>query len=246
MRNALQPANGLPPEIISRIVRSVPDEIPADTTHKIVPLTHVCQYWREVIISTPEHWTSISTESGRNLAMLYLERAKTAPLEIHLDGPHIREDYWPELLRPNIRNTGSLCVAGLRGVDEVTTAFPNFPQSAPNLRSLKLVATGILDLDQSVDPFGSSAHSLRSLTLKHVPFYPSFLNLRTLTTLCLTDHSFNLHFWTFWRRITLSKVPVCGFRSRRLPSVVPDVDPQSRIDFGTYRCLASKPQIPRP
>ena len=184
--------NRLPLEIISRIVRSVPDEIPADT-NQIIPLTHVCQSWRKLIISTPEHWTSISTESSRNLAVLILERAKTAPLEIHLNASDIREGDWLDLLRPNIQNTRSLCVTGLQGVGEVTTAFPNFPQSAPNLRSLKLVKTGTPDFGQSVDPFGWSAHSLRRLTLERVPLYRSFLNLRNLTMLSLTNYRFNLH-----------------------------------------------------
>ena len=188
----LQPVNRLPPEIISRIVRYVPDNIPADTS-QIIPLTHVCRYWRELIVSTPEHWTSISAESSRDLAALSLERAKTAPLEIYLSASHMREVGWLHLLRPNIRETRSLCVVGLQSAREVTTAFRNFPLSTPNLQSLKIVKSGNPDLRRSADPFEWSAHSLRHLTLEQVPLYPSFLNLRALTTLSLTNHDFDHH-----------------------------------------------------
>ena len=187
--------NKLPPEIISHIVRYVPDEIPNNTS-QIIPLTHVCRHWRKIIISTPEHWTSISTESGGDLAALSLERAKTAPLEIYLSAPHMREVGWLRLLRPNIRKTRSLCVVGLQSVREVTTAFQKFPLSTPNLQSLKLVKTETPDSSQSVDPFEWSAHSLRRLTLEQVPLYRSFLNLRALTMLSLTNLCFNLNLET--------------------------------------------------
>jgi len=118
----------------------------------------------------------------------------TAPLDIQLNMDRIRKDNWVvDLLRPKIQNARSLAVLGRPKAKDVTTAFPNFPRSMPNLRSLKIVKGAGPDWDQSIDPFGSSAHSLRCLALDNVPLYPSFLNLRTLTTLFLRDHKFHLH-----------------------------------------------------
>jgi len=118
----------------------------------------------------------------------------TAPLDIQLDMDRIRKDNWVvDLLRPRIQNARSLTILGRPKAKDVTTAFPNFPRSTPNLRSLKIVRGVGLDWDRSVDPFGSSAHSLMCLALDNVPLYPSFLNLRTLTTLFFRDHKFHLH-----------------------------------------------------
>jgi len=195
LRNALGPLNKLPREIISSIVQFVPDDQVSDHIRQIIPLTHVSRYWRKIIISTPDHWTTISAQSGRKLVELSLERAVAAPLDIHLDMDQFRQNDWiVDLLRPKVQNTGSLTVhSPSRGAEDVTTAFPNFPQSMPNLRSLEIITGGGPEWDRSVDPFGSLACSLRCLTLVNIPLYPSFLNLGTLTTLSLDDHKFHLH-----------------------------------------------------
>ena len=78
----IQPVNWLPPEILSQIARDVPEEQDKDA-RTIIPLTYVCRYWRDSIISIPENWTLISTRS-RGLVVLSFERAKAAPLKLYL------------------------------------------------------------------------------------------------------------------------------------------------------------------
>jgi len=118
----------------------------------------------------------------------------TAPLDIYLDVRRFRGDNSIlDPLKPKVKNTRSLIVSGRPRAEEITTAFPDFPRSMPNLRSLEIANGRGPDWDRSVDPFGSSAHSLRCLTLEDVPLYPSFLNLRTLTTLLLNSVKFYLH-----------------------------------------------------
>ena len=51
---------------------------------KIVPLIHVCVYWRESIITAPENRSMISSDS-ESLAALSLEQSKAFPLGITLD-----------------------------------------------------------------------------------------------------------------------------------------------------------------
>src|SRR5882762_10368238 len=82
LRNTLRPVNRLPPEIISYIARNVLGNSAVDTA-SIIPLTHVCRYWRDSIISMPENWALISSD-WRKLAELSLERAKAAPLSVRL------------------------------------------------------------------------------------------------------------------------------------------------------------------
>ena len=186
----LRPVNRLSPEILSRIARYFRDDFNGDTS-AILPLTHVCRYWRESIISTPENWTIIS-DSRRNLTAVSLERAKAAPLEVHLDMGAIREDrQFLDLLIPHFQNTRTLRVSGLMTFEDLSL-FNRYPMIS--LRSLTLSESDKGDdWNRSIDPFKSSAYALQYLKLVGVPLYPSFRNLRTLTGLDLHDPWCNLH-----------------------------------------------------
>ena len=178
----LQPINRLPPEVISRIARH---RTGIDTCW-VVPLTHVCRYWRGSIVSTPENWTSISSYR-KGLAALSLERSKAAPLQLFLNIVTLRRD--PELrdlIIPHIQNTETLQAGNLPTIEDFTQILSNFPQSMPNLRSLTLERSHDNPRwNPSTDPFGSFPHTLRSLWLFDIPLYPSFVQLRTLTKLTL-------------------------------------------------------------
>ena len=142
-------------------------------------------------MSTPENWTMISNYR-RNVAVLSLERAKAAPLEISLNMAKVREDpQFFDLLAPHFQNTEILRISGLSTIGDLSF-FIQHPMD--NLRSLALSdLPGVGNWDRSIDPFESSAHALRYLKLFQVPLYPSFLNLRTLTELDLYDSRCNLH-----------------------------------------------------
>ena len=190
----LAPVNRLPPEIISHISRCVLGGDAIDT-RSIVPLTHVCRYWRDSIISTPDNWTPISNER-EGLAALSLERAKAAPLTINLDLYKLELTKHPQfrkLLLSNIQDTRSLSVFGFYTIGELTRGLPRIPKSMPNLRSLTLLNNGLSEWTRPIDPFDFSAHTLRGLSLRNIPLYPSLLSIRTLTELTLVDRNFNLH-----------------------------------------------------
>ena len=143
--------NKLSPEVVSSIARYVQDGDISDHTDQIIPVTHVCQYWRGIIISTPGHWTSISTKSSTELARLSLERAESDRLDVYLDMPRIMGGDWIfDLLRPKMQNIRTLTIFPW-GAEDLAEAFPNFPQSTPNLRSLKMLQPpGEPDWDRSV------------------------------------------------------------------------------------------------
>ena len=189
----LQPVNRLPPEILCSIARRFLDENAIDA-RSIIPLTHVCRYWRDSIISAPDNWTLIS--NGRvELAALSLARAKAARLNVSIDICQFRADPTSfGLLTPYLQNIDTLCARDLPSIEELTRALPGFPQSTPNLRSLTLLCTySSAKWDPSIDPFESLTPTLKCLSLFKVPLYPSLLNLKTLTDLTLRSHCFEFH-----------------------------------------------------
>jgi len=177
----------LPPEIISQIARSSLEPYHIDPI-SIIPLTHVCQYWRESIISAPQNWTLISIPR-LGLTALSLERSRVAPLHIDFDMSfRTRTPRFCNLIAPHIQRIKTLRVRQIPTIEGFKKAFPNFPQSMPNLQSLNLARTedeGLPDWDLSIDPFGSLPNTLTSLVLDDIPLYPSFLKTRTLTVLGL-------------------------------------------------------------
>ena len=181
----LQPANTLPPEVISRIAQCFLDEY-SFNSKSILPLTHMCRYWRESIISAPENWTLISPYHV-NLAALSLERSKAAPLQLRLDMYSVtQEPEFCSLIIPHVHKTGTLQFGGLTTVEDFVQALPDFPRSMPHLRSLVLERfNDDPKWDSSIDPFESFSNTLRSLSLLDIPLYPFFLKLRTLTKLSL-------------------------------------------------------------
>lgn len=104
-----------------------------------------------------------------------------------------RENGFSVLITPYLQHIETLDVRYLSGIGQLTQALPDFPRSLPNLRSLTLSTTSILNLDESVDPFGSLTPTLKRLSLLGMPFYPSFHRLRALTSLTLLSFRFNLH-----------------------------------------------------
>ena len=193
-RNLSQLVNRLSAEILTCIVRWVPREDDTDT-RSIIPLTHVCRYWRDLIVSIPWVWTLISSNGSGDLAALSLQRAKAAPLELWLNSDQLRKKPgFSELIAPYAQNIGTLRFSGLGRIEEFRHTPPNFPQSVPNLRSLVLCAESKDGpWEHFADPFESLTPTLKYLELEWIPLYPSLLRLRTLTELTLRYYRSTLH-----------------------------------------------------
>ena len=193
LRNLLQPVNRLLPETLSRIARFMDKD--AIDTRSIIPLTHVCRYWRESIVSTPGNWTLVSSERI-GLAELSLERCRAVPLELWLDMGQVRTNPgFSARVTPHVQNIGALRINCISTTEELAQTFLGFPQSMPNLRSFSL-SPGLLHA-ATVDPFAESTPALTHLSLAYVPLYPSLQRLRTLTDLTLRNHRFDLNLDTF-------------------------------------------------
>ena len=192
LRNLLQPVNRLPPEILSLIAQDVVEGYSnCKDASQMVPLTHVCRHWHQLLISIPENWTLISNQSNKDMAAVCLQRAKAAPLEITIlvVSPTDPGFLFPHILEPYVQNTRTLSVNSISTIEELKAMFPDFPRSMPRLESLKLESERCQaehDVDWSIDPFEPFTFTLRSLSLTGVPLYPSLLGIRTLTDLSLT------------------------------------------------------------
>ena len=185
----MQPVNRLPPEILSHVAQYLigDDE---DDAISVVPLTHVCRYWRESIISTPEIWTLISDKNG-NMTAVCLQRAKAAPLKITLRVP--LNSSFHDIFAPHLQNTQTLAVHFISTIEKLRSVFPNFPRSMPALRSLELIRPQDTEWDRTIDPFESFLPPFERLQLAGVPLYASLLKLGTLTEFTISNRRFNLH-----------------------------------------------------
>ena len=118
---------------------------------------------------------------------LTLERFKAAPPQLKLDSRFSDPETFCDLMTPYIHNVETLEFEELTVIEDLSQLLPNFPQSTPNPRLLKLeLEDDKPEWDPSINPFGSFPNTLRSLTLSDIPLYPSFLKIRTLTGLSLT------------------------------------------------------------
>ena len=158
-------------------------------TKSIIPLTHVCRYWRKSIASVPANWTLISN-FNKNLMALSLERAKATSLIVHLDMDKGEAGFF-DVLAPYVQNIDTLHAEGYTTIEKFRQALPKFPQSTPNLRSLSLSSDTYWD--RSIDPFESLTTNLRYLKLGNIPLYPSLLRLRSLKRFAYANHKFDLH-----------------------------------------------------
>ncbi|KAF9777980.1 hypothetical protein BJ322DRAFT_1222039 [Thelephora terrestris] len=196
LRKVAQPVNRLPPETLSHIAQYLIDDHDEDAI-SIVPLTHVCRYWRRSIISTPANWTLISSEN-EDMTAVSLQRAKAAPLKITLHMPLGSSSH--DIFAPYLQNTRALAIHSISTIEELTKTFPSFPKSMLNLRSLEL--GHLFDDDESefqtgsnrsTDPFGSFIPPLEYLLLRDIPLYPSLRGLKTLTEVYIEYCELNFH-----------------------------------------------------
>ena len=199
LRNLIRPANRLPPEVLASCAGFVSDADP----RPIVPLTHVCRYRRESIISNPGNWKSIGID-WKKLVPLCLERAGAVPLVVDIAVPDCkRDETFLNSLLPHVPRIGSLRLTGYSSVETVADDLPGFFAS-PMLRLTSL------DLQQTTEPaqLFPSDHSplpppflavskLKSLSLTQTPLYPILFTITSLVELRLIGYTSPFHFDTF-------------------------------------------------
>ena len=187
----MQPVNRLHPEIITLCATFVSDDDP----RPIIPLTHVCRYWRRTITSSPGNWASLSS-SWRALVPFCLERAGTVPLAMGItvdcQSSKFKRDRKLFLgFIPHFSRTFRLSLAWDTSIDDISDDLPGFlDTSMPSLT--------FPDLRQKRGSFRSSAvlepplfqnlSKLKSLCLARVAPYPTIFKVSTLVELKLRGY----------------------------------------------------------
>ena len=61
----------------------VVDRVPEYHAEQIIPLTHICRYWRKVLLSHPRIWSTLCVKPGNPRAISeWLARSQKAPLTV--------------------------------------------------------------------------------------------------------------------------------------------------------------------
>jgi hypothetical protein len=171
--NTFIPANGLPPEILSRVLEYRTRE------RDLVAATQVCRYWRSTLISSPSLWTCFQFQSSHDFdrTLTYLERSKSAPIDVSVSSDWSRNFDVLEYLAPHISRTRSLV---FQASQEIQTACLLFCNPAPLLEHLAIFASGrIVHLPDNF--LSQQTPSLRSVNLSCV--YPKLETLFPLPNL---------------------------------------------------------------
>jgi hypothetical protein len=181
----------MPPEILAL----VPDFWNKDCGGRdrdLIALTHVCRTWREVFISRPSLWTNLDCE-GRYRTRIYLERAKSLPINLSLQ---INDSLPPchpffKVVPHSIGQLKSLSIEGDLRCLEATAHHLCHP--APVLEELSI--RGRYGYGSHHNPELSSAlfngdfPSLRKLKLKSVRPELPWRNMVNLTSIMLAHVS---------------------------------------------------------
>ena len=154
IKNIHAPVNRLPPEILSRVL------LYRDREQDIVVATHVCQYWRSTLISTPSLWTFIQFQSAGDIdrAVAYLERSKALTVDISMELDSSQDLDVPRYFAPHMSRTRSFAISGRFDAFTVSSLLTN---PVPSLEHLKL--------HTEVSPVGT----LDNFLARQAPLLPS-------------------------------------------------------------------------
>ncbi|ESK91756.1 hypothetical protein Moror_10585 [Moniliophthora roreri MCA 2997] len=103
-RTLLSPIHRLPPEILLKVFSSYCEDNVLEKAHppRAVRLAMVCGRWRDLVLSTPELWASVTVRFCRwmkdqkllaQMTKLFMERSKACALRLTLDFGGIPLDY---------------------------------------------------------------------------------------------------------------------------------------------------------
>jgi len=191
--------NRLPPEVIALCATFVSDTDPKS----IIPLTHVCQYWRRAIASSPRNWSPIGS-GWKPLVPLCLERSTTVPLSVKISVSDVEEDEdFLQALVPHTSRISNLSLTGYSSIESVADDLPGlFTSPMPALTSLELEQTdqptqAFPSDEASTPPLFRNISNLRTLHFVRTPLYPVVFSIASLVELELVDYASPFHFGDF-------------------------------------------------
>ena len=235
--------NRLPPEVLASCATFVSDNDP----RPIVPLTHVCRYWRRSICSNPRNWASIAT-GWKRLTPLCLERAGVVPLTVDITVFDVRND--GDFLKPLLTHTsriGRLRLFGHVSTEALINDLPGFFDSPMNnLTALELRQTAepaelFPPSESPVPPVFQNLARLESLRLTRTPLHPILFNIPSLKDLELLGYGGLFDFGSFIRflhsNLDLERVVLdIQFVSDSVETILTGKVPLSRLQHLSITC----------
>ncbi|KAF9647853.1 hypothetical protein BDM02DRAFT_2481269 [Thelephora ganbajun] len=161
IRNTYIPVNRLPAEILSRVLEYRTRE------GDLIAATHVCRFWRSVLVSSPSLWGCFRFKSSYDVdrTLMYLERSKSASIDVRLNTNSSRELEVLQYLTPHISRTRSFTIEGTSGVH--AAAFILFCNPFPSLEHLEIPSReGSVRLPDSF--LGQQAPSLCTVSFRGI------------------------------------------------------------------------------
>ena len=77
------PVNRLPLELLTRIFDLAVDHGSEEHAKQIIPLTHICRYWRTTLLSYPRVWSTVCVKPGDpGVISEWLARSQNVPLTV--------------------------------------------------------------------------------------------------------------------------------------------------------------------
>jgi len=149
----------------------------------LISLTHTCHSWRERLVACPSLWTRLDF-TNVDKTRVYIERAKTSPLEFLL---HRRNNisYLNDaflLVVPHIGRLRSISIVGAEDLAQHLTEYLSCP--IPLLEDLAIDL--ICDRTPALNTlFSGNISSLRTLKLTGFMVPPPWMNPANLTTFIL-------------------------------------------------------------
>ena len=186
--------NRLPPEVISLCATFVSSTDP----RPIIPLTHVCRYWRKAITSNPRNWASIDNR-WKQLVPTCLRRAGAVPLTVNINVSAIEcDEPFVGAILPHASRIAHLSLTGYPSVEAMSNVIPTFFTSTMG----DLISLELQQSSESIEPFLPSISpafpiswnlsKLTSLHLTRTPLYPAITSVTSLVDLKLDGYRMTL------------------------------------------------------
>ena len=158
----------------------------------LIALTHVCRAWREIFISCSSLWTNFDCTNA-DKTRVYLERSKSSPINLWLDGSNALSPSNPflQVIPHSVPRLKSLSVVG--GPESLQDITAHLSRQAPLLMRLDMDGGSLSDPDRNpmltTTLFDGNLSSLRELRLQSVRTKLPWRNMVNLTsfTLCHTS-----------------------------------------------------------
>ena len=173
--NESTPTHRLPQEVLTRILFLAVDHGSKDHAKQTIPLTHVCRYWRMLLLSYPRMWTTLYMNPGSPSTISeWLARSQNAPLTIITE---FNDAYDHPPCR--YKNSATATLANTKYLDVCPrhTAILSLDQLLPHRSRIHDLSV----LFRSSDPdWADDGHDSAPLLLSHRFFMETLPNLQRL------------------------------------------------------------------